>query len=161
MKRFATSILTILALVSLALADSPHFKRAPRLTDNGLTVSASGAIAGLGNGNVIVTLDFPNATATTICTNQGGNEAPGQNPAAPVEVSGSVLIDRVKNGNVSFSLTTIAPDNPTWDVAGCQNSNWSASIDDINFGAGTLVVQQETFQGSGVYEVVLSLNVFL
>jgi hypothetical protein len=163
MKRFAISILTVLVLVTLALADNPHFKRGPNLSDNGLTASASGAITGLGNGNIIITLSFPNAVGTTVCKAPGknGNEAPGQNPALPLDISGSILISNVKNGNVNFSLSTDAPDDPSSEDVGCPNGNWRARFSDVSFGAGTLIVQQETFQGSGVYEVVLSVPVNL
>jgi len=153
--------LALAAAAVVAFADSPHYVKGPSLVDNGLTATASGKIAGLGNGNVIVTLTFPNATASTLCTNQGGNSAPGQNPAAPVDVSGSKLISRVKNGTITFSVTTDVPPAPSWDVAGCANSNWSASIADIHFGIGTLIVQQETFQGSGVFVTVLTTQVTL
>jgi hypothetical protein len=110
---------------------------------------------------VIVTLSFPNATGTTICSNKGGNQAAGQNPATPAAVSGSQLITQVKNGTLSFVVTTDAPANPTSDAAGCPNGNWTAAFDNITFGSGTLTVQQETFQGSGVYVTVLVTNVSL
>jgi hypothetical protein len=165
MRRINISLLTIVALTSTAIvsvwAASPHYKKGPTVVDNGLTATATGTLAGLGNGNVIVTLSFPNATGTTTCTNPGGNQAAGQNPATPAAVSGSQLITQVKNGTVSFVVTTDPPANPSSAAAGCPNGNWTAAFDNITFGSGTITVQQETFQGSGVYVTVIVTNVSL
>ena len=165
MRRTTISLLTLVMLICSAMvgvwAASPHYKKGPSVVDNGLTATATGALAGLGNGNVIVTLSFPNATGTTICSNKGGTDAPGQNPAVPAPVSGSQFITDVKNGTLAFVVTTLPPPNPSSAAAGCPNPNWTASFDDITFGAGTITVQQETFQGSGVFVVVLVTNVSL
>ena len=165
MRRTTISFATLLALISTAFvvawAASPHYKKGPSVVDNGLTATATGSLAGLGNGNVIVTLSFPNATGTTTCSNKGGAQAPGQNPAAPAAASGSKLVTDVKNGTLSFVVTTLPPANPSWEAAGCPNNNWSAAFDNITFGAGTITIQQETFQGSGSYVVVLVTNVSL
>lgn len=126
-----------------SFAQNVHYKRGPTCTAGELTVTCSGSIAGVGNGAITVVADFPNATATTICTSPGGNESPGQNPATPVPVSGSVTLPPApKNGTQAFSVTTIAPQQPTSEQAGCPNPNWTASIDTINFGTGTLTFFQ-------------------
>jgi hypothetical protein len=96
-----------------ASASSVHLKGGknaePALVDIGLTLSASGELSGLGNTDVLVTL---NATADPVatCTNQGNNQAPGQNPA-PIQVTGSVAIpqDEIKNGNTPFAVLTNPP----------------------------------------------------
>jgi len=132
MRRITTKsflILAIFAIVAgIAWADSPHYKRGPSVVDNGFTATATGSITGLGNGDVIVTLSFPNATGTTTCTNPGGNQAPGQNPAVPAATSGSQFINDPKNGNLSFTVTTDVPPNPTPDEAGCPNGQWTAAF---------------------------------
>lgn len=165
MKRITITLLTLLAVASISTlvvwADNPHYRRGPSVVDNGLTATATGSITGLGNGDVIVTLSFPNATGTTTCSNKGGNQAAGQNPATPAATSGSAFIDDPKNGNLSFTVTTAPPPNPTPQAAGCPNGNWTAAFDNITFGNGTLTIQQETFQGSGIFEVVLTTSVFL
>jgi hypothetical protein len=158
--RFMVTLI-VSVTTALVLAASPHYKKGPSVADNGLTATATGSIAGLGNGNVIINLSFPNATGTTTCTNPGGNFVPGQNPAVPAPVSGSVFVDDIKNGTLTFTVTTAAPGNPTPQAAGCPNGQWTATFDNITFGTGTLTVQQETFQGSGVYVTVLTTEVTL
>ena len=169
MKMRKKILICLTALLALAFistlmvsADNPKYRKGPSVSDNGLTATATGTLTGLGNGNVIVTLSFPDATGGTNCTSPGGGStAPGQNPALSVPVSDSALITDVKNGNLSFTVTTNTPDNPTPGAAGCPNNNWSAAFSDLNFGCGTCLIQQETFQGSAIYVTVLTNSVCL
>jgi hypothetical protein len=116
----------------------------PSFTDNGLTLTATGALAGLGAGDVLVNL-AATANATATCTNPSGNsQPPGQNPA-PVSVSGSQSLpaSEVKNGNVTFTVTTNPPpNNPIAGAPGCPNSNWTETITDLAFTSATITVQQ-------------------
>src|SRR5262245_37067007 len=97
---------------SVALASSVHLKppsKPPGFIDNVLTLFTGGDLAGLGNGDVKITVSaMANPIAT--CTNNGTHQAPGQNPPS-VTVTGSQSIpaSEVDNGNVSFGVTTDPP----------------------------------------------------
>jgi len=137
-------IVTMLASVSVASAASVHFKKRPPLTfsDQGLTLSATGALTGLGNEDVLITLTAT-ADPTATCTNHGGNEAPGQNPAE-VTVTGSLSIpaSEIKNGNLNFSVLTEPPEQPTAEEAGCPSDQWTAEITEMDFTSATITVEQ-------------------
>lgn len=145
-KRAAFAVVGILAVTTVIHAASVHLKGGanaqPAFVDRGLTLNTAASLAGLGNGDVLVTLTAT-ADATSTCTNQGGNKAPGQNPA-DVTVSGSQSIpeSEIKNGNVAFNVTTVAPVSPIPGAPGCPNPNWTQTIDDLLFKTATITVEQ-------------------
>ena len=111
-------------------------------TDNGTTLTVSGKLSGLGNADVTINLSAA-ATPTATCTNKGGTQAPGQNPAT-VDVTGSQAIpaSEIKNGQTPFSVTTQEPAQPSARAAGCPNGNWTAEITDLAFTSFTVTVIQ-------------------
>jgi hypothetical protein len=136
----------ILAATITTFGQSVHLKgganSTPTFMDQGLTLNAAGALAGLGNDDVVVTLTAT-ADVTATCTNQGGNLPPGQNPA-PVTVSGSQSIpaEEIKNGNTPFNVTTVAPVTPIPGAPECPNPNWQEDITDLSFTTATITVEQ-------------------
>ena len=162
MKRLETHVARVLVIAAIVLgiaggvvfAGNVHFKHSPPLTatDNGVTLTVCAGLTGLGNGDVTITVTA-DGTPTTTCSNQGGNQAPGQNPG-DVVVVGIVTIpaNKIKNGNVAFSVTTGAPAQPTWDQAGCANSNWTGAIDTLTFNSYTITVEQPSGSGNIVLQ---------
>src|SRR5207244_1157626 len=157
MKTRLNKIACLLAVTALggvavtALATGVHFTKAGvtfTADHNNLTLNASGAVAGLGNG-VVVSLSAT-ADPTTTCTNSGGNAAPGQNPA-PITVTGATALPDAdgRNGSRPFSVTTNPPTQPTSGKAGgCPNNSWTASIDDLAFTRAPLTFQQPDKTGN-------------
>ncbi len=145
----AFTMLTLLLLVSIsttdALAASAHFKHgSPVFTSNksALTLSAAGALAGLGNGDIVVALDA-NGTANLLCTNPGGSsKVPGQNPNFTASGTGIVPAGSVKNGNASFSVTTSPPASPVPGAPDCPNSSWTETITSITWTSARIRVWQ-------------------
>jgi hypothetical protein len=160
MKRIATTVLSCSLLGAAAFAQNVHFKppsSAPSFVDHGLTLSAAGALAGLGNEDLIVEL-FASANATAVCTNPGGaNQPPGQNPA-PVTVAGQVAIpaSEIKNGNTTFSVPTQPPTSPIPGAPGCPNPGWTETITDLKFTLALVEVEQPI--GTEVLAACFSLS---
>jgi len=151
MRRFSIILFVLVAVMAVApaaLAANVHFKggshAGPSFRDNGLTLSSSGALAGLGNEDIVIRLSATgNPTGT--CGNPGTNtfQAPGQNPA-PVTLTGSQSIpaSKIKNGEVSFSVVTQGPVSPVPGAPDCPNRQWTELITDVAFTSATITVEQ-------------------
>jgi hypothetical protein len=148
MRKIETFVLSaLLAFGSLALASNVHLKGGPRaqptFRDIGLALTATGNLAGLGNGDVLVILSA-SANATANCCNPGGScKVPGHNPA-PVSVTGSESIpaSEIKNGTTPFAVTTESPRTPIPGAPDCPNASWQENITDLAFTSATITVMQ-------------------
>src|SRR5688500_9905742 len=135
-------VVAAVAVTSVAIAASVHFKDGPYFTDEGTTLSASGALAGLGNKDVTITLTATGTADDITCTNKCGNVAPGQHkPKVTTLGETSILMTEIKNGNVSFSVETAEPFVMA-KQAGCPNNSWSATVNDVAFTSATITVVQ-------------------
>lgn len=137
----------VLLISAPAAAASVHLKGGrnaePSFTDNGLTLSASGDLSGLGGGDVKISLTATGQPTAT-CTNPSGqNQPPGQNPAE-VTTSGSTAIpeSEIKNGNTPFSVATNPPTTPVPGAPECPNPQWTETITDVAFTSAVITVEQ-------------------
>ena len=135
------------ALVAFALSvpsleAAVRLKKGTAIVDNGLTLTVSGALTGLGNEDVTITV-LAEGGGSVVLLNPAGAFVPGQN-RFPLVLGGSQTISatEIKNGNLSFSVTTLAPEDPDPVTAGAPNPNWDAYFADVEFFSATIVVEQ-------------------
>lgn len=131
-----------------ALASSVHLKGGahaePTFTDGGLFLEAAGELAGLGNGDVVVSLTAKgNPTADCVNPGTGEHRPPGQQPAE-VTLTGVQQIPEteIKNGFTPFDVATESPVTPVEGAPGCPNPNWTENIIDVAFTSAVITVEQ-------------------
>jgi hypothetical protein len=124
---------TLLLIAGVAFAANAHFIGSPTVSQQNRQLKVCGSVAGLGNENVTVVVS---ATATTTCTNKGGNPPPGQKET----VSGTVSDLKPENGRVNFCVTTNAPANPCPD--GMRPESTFSNISVKIYQGGKLVLSQ-------------------
>jgi len=140
------ALLAVVALTTVqAAAGNVHLKNKPPVsfTDQGLSLSSSGALTGLGNGDIVIALTATGQPVAS-CTNPSGQNQPaGQNPAT-VTLSGvqSIPGSAIKNGNVSFNVSTGTPQTPVPGAPECPNPQWTENITDVVFSSATITVYQ-------------------
>ena len=150
-KRYRLFLLALAVAMPLAWsataarAASPHFVGAVN-ADVDLEaeeVTVSGKIAGLGNQNVVITVEVA-GTADIFFVNKGGNEAPGQNKAPFHDLASGVFRPSAKNGSVTFNLTVDLSDalDELADSAEPPNGNWTTDIRNVEITAIRVTVEQ-------------------
>ncbi len=146
----ATGVLIAVLVFTDALAGGINFSATFSLG----SLIANGKISGIGNTDVTMVLTASGIPAIT-CTNQGGNQVPGQSSPKVTAQGTDVLPGNSplrKNGSSPYGVETQPPAPLTWQQAGCPNSNWTAQITFVYWtnanisvydsGTGALLAQQ-------------------
>ena len=106
------------------------------------SLSAAGTLTGLGGYNQGVTAELvARGIPVVTCTNQNGNQAPGQNPPQ-VSVTGEQFVapqDITQKGMSPMNITA-EPGPITGTQGGCPNDNWTAQIDFVFWTNATISV---------------------
>jgi len=148
-------ILATMLMMSLpaaaAQAASPHFKHGgePTCTISGTggskTATCTGALAGLGNEDLLLNLTL-SGFAVYQCQNPGGNLAPGQNKVleGPTTTPTLVPSDQIKNGNLTFTApgSLTAATTVSGGAAGCPNGGWTGGNPILTVTNITLEIEQ-------------------
>jgi hypothetical protein len=160
-KRLMIAVLVLMLVATPVFAGNVHLKggknAVPSFNDLSLALNATGALAGLGYGDVFVNLAAA-ANVTSTCTNPAGaTQPPGQNPA-PITVSGGEAIpaSELKNGNTPFDVTTNPPPSTIAGAPDCPNPQWTEAITDLAFTSATITVEQPV--GTVVFTLVCTFN---
>jgi len=158
----AATVFAALVGASPAYAGNVHLKGGanaePTFTDQGVFIEAAGELAGLGNGDVLVSLTATGRpTADCVNPGTGQHRPPGRNPAE-VTLTGVQRIpeSEIKNGNTPFDVRTEAPVSPVPGAPECPNTNWIENITDVAFTSATITVEQPP--GTLVLTVTCSIS---
>ena len=142
---FVMSVAILAMATSVAIAAAPHFKgkSGPTAVDQGTTLNVTGTLVGLGQEGGTIELQAE-GIAIIECTNPGGNEPPGQQPA-PVELTSGVIPfdaeDVTRSGQFTFDLTTLEP-SEEFVESQCARPHFEATLLDVQFDEFTIVLTQ-------------------
>jgi hypothetical protein len=103
---------------------------------------ANGTLTGLGGYKSGVTADLAaRGIPTVLCTNQGGNQASGQNPSK-IFANGKQYIgpQAITKKGTAFMDVEASPGSITALEGGCPNNNWSAKIVSVAWTNATISV---------------------
>lgn len=107
------------------------------------SLTASGTLTGLGGYNQGVTAEMvASGIPVVTCTNQNGNQAPGQN-LPHVSVNGEQFVapqDITQKGTAPMNVI-VEPGLITGTEGGCSNDNWTAQIDFVFWTNATIFVR--------------------
>ena len=136
------SALLIAIFITSTVSAGPGVKFSRNVDFSLGSLIANGSLFRYGNLDMIVYLSASGDPLVT-CTNQGGNQAPGQNPPK-VSAAGEQSLPKdgetTKNGKASFSVETVDPQFVDALVFGCPNDNWTAEIDFIFWTDATITI---------------------
>jgi hypothetical protein len=145
MKKEILSLATVL-IVSVLVVSSVAAGGAVKLS--GVTfklgsLNATGVFTGLGGYKEGVTVELTASGIPVVtCTNQGGNQASGQNP--PKVTAGGIqdipFYVITKKGTAPLDVTAEAQPFLSGKQAGCPNDNWSAAIEFVFWTNATITV---------------------
>src|SRR5215471_12462285 len=142
---YRVSVFTLSAGLALASAGAyaASVQSGASFVDNGLTLTALAALAGLGNQDLTIFLTA-RANPIATCTKPSGQQQPPGQNLAPVSVAGTLSLpaSEIKNGTVSFSVTTLPPTSPIPGAPDCPDPNWTEAITDLQFTSATIIVEQ-------------------
>lgn len=128
--RILLGVLAVALIATPLLAAGIHFGASFSLG----SLIANGYVAGIGKTDVISTLEA-SGIPQVICQNQGGTQAPGQNPPS-VSAEGSDFLPGNstlrKNGKAPYSDEASLNNNQVLVAPGsqwgCPNDNWTAFV---------------------------------
>ena len=99
------------------------------------SLAATGKLTGLGGYKQGVRVELAASGDPVVsCSNQSGNEAPGQNPSR-ISADGNQFVgpqDITKNGTAPMGVTAV-PEPITATEGGCPNDNWTAQIVSVDW----------------------------
>ncbi|MFZ3497366.1 hypothetical protein ACODT5_29770 [Streptomyces sp. 5.8] len=139
----AMTLVATAASMSTATAQGEHFIGAITCTTSITAgLQCSGKAAGLGNDPTAAFLTADSVTAEYVCSNRGGNIAPGQGTFTPNPV-GDQTNFTPRNGQITFrNVTLAAPPTPSADDI-CPNGNWRVNLLHLSWNNVVLHIQQD------------------